>query len=220
MSDDKSTKEKMAERMAKMKALHKARNEARNQNHNEVKKEVERFSLPKNWQLRQKKAEWLIKDKETQEAVEAKGLDYERVKLLNVSALEQEVNYFKFKDPAVEGHTFFLISRKSRKQRKKEKLVIKDLQIMRHRQQDNTSVLLERCHQKIFNNTMNRKKLMEKNFTTQIQSLKENPRTQRKQSNEWLMISKRKLKNVKTSLDVACIMMKLILITLTRRTPS
>ena len=91
MSESTSAKDKMAERMAKLKALHKARNEARNQNHNEVKKEVERNNLPKNWELRQKKAEWLIKDKETKEEIEAKGLDYDRVKLLSVSALDQEV---------------------------------------------------------------------------------------------------------------------------------
>jgi pre-mRNA-splicing factor SYF2 len=42
--------------------------------------------------MRQKKAEWLIKDKQTKEEVEAEGLDYDRVKLLNVSALEQEVS--------------------------------------------------------------------------------------------------------------------------------
>jgi pre-mRNA-splicing factor SYF2 len=95
MSDQQSMKEKMAERKAKLKALHHSRNEARNLNHSEVKKELERFNLPKNWEMRQKKAEWLIKDKATQDAVEAKGLDYERVKLLNVSALEQEVSVKK-----------------------------------------------------------------------------------------------------------------------------
>lgn len=106
MSEASSSKEKMAERKAKLKALHQARNEARNQNHNEVKKEVERTTLPKNWEMRQKKAEWLIKDKQTKEEVEAQGLDYDRVKLLNVSALDQEVRkkrsswifkYFYFK---------------------------------------------------------------------------------------------------------------------------
>jgi pre-mRNA-splicing factor SYF2 len=85
-------KAKMAERMAKLKSLHQARNEARNQNHSEVKKEVERFSLPKNWEIRQAKADWLIKDKEKREAVEEQGLDYDRVKRLNVSALDQDVS--------------------------------------------------------------------------------------------------------------------------------
>lgn len=57
MADDKSTKVKMAERMAKLKNLHQVRNEARNQNHSEVKKEMERMTLPKNWDLRQQKAD-------------------------------------------------------------------------------------------------------------------------------------------------------------------
>lgn len=90
MADAKSTKEKMAERKAKLKNLHNARNEARNQNHSEVKKEMERFTLPKNWDQRQQKAEWLIKDKANRDAAEEKGVDYDRVKLLSVSALDQE----------------------------------------------------------------------------------------------------------------------------------
>lgn len=90
MADDKSMKEKMAERMAKLKNLHSARNEARNQNHNEVKKEMERMTLPKNWDIRQQKADWLIKDKANRDAAEEKGIDYDRVKLLSVSALDQE----------------------------------------------------------------------------------------------------------------------------------
>lgn len=90
MSEVKSTKEKMEERMAKLKHLHNARNEARNQNHSEVKREMERFTLPKNWDVRQQKAEWLIKDKANRDAAEEKGVDYDRVKLLQVSAADQE----------------------------------------------------------------------------------------------------------------------------------
>lgn len=90
MADAKSTKVKMSERMAKLKNLHKARNEARNSNHSEVKREQERMTLPKNWDIRQQKAEWLIKDKANRDAAEEKGMDYDRVKLLNVSALDQE----------------------------------------------------------------------------------------------------------------------------------
>lgn len=90
MADVKSTKEKMVERMAKLKNLHHARNEARNSNHSEVKKEQERFTLPKNWDIRQQKADWLIKDKANRDAADEKGVDYDRVKMLNVSALDQE----------------------------------------------------------------------------------------------------------------------------------
>ncbi|CRK87992.1 CLUMA_CG001778, isoform A [Clunio marinus] len=92
MSDTKatSTSDKMKERMAKLKNLHNVRNEARNQNHSEVKKEMERMTLPKNWDIRQQKAEWLIKDKANRDDAEEKGMDYDRVKLLNVSAQDQE----------------------------------------------------------------------------------------------------------------------------------
>lgn len=90
MSDAKDAKKKMAERMAKLKSLHQVRNEARNQNHGEVKKEVERMNLPSNWKSREEKADWLVKDKANRDAAEEQGLDYERVKMLNVSALEQE----------------------------------------------------------------------------------------------------------------------------------
>lgn len=90
MADDKITKQKHAERMAKLKSLHQARNEARNQNHSEVKRELDRISLPKNFNIRQEKADWLIKDKANRDAAEERGIDYNRVKLLNVSALDQE----------------------------------------------------------------------------------------------------------------------------------
>lgn len=122
MSDAKSTKQKAAERMAKMKALHQARNEARNQNHSEVKKEVERNSLPKNWEIRQRKAEWLIKDKETQEAVEAKGFDYDRVKLLSVSALEQEVRRKRSSWMFSRPNIIFVFFQKAEKLKKKRKV--------------------------------------------------------------------------------------------------
>lgn len=90
MADAKSAKQKMDERKAKLKNLHQIRNEARNQNHNEVKKELERQTLPKNWDIRKQKADWLIKDKANRDAAEEKGVDYDRVKLLEVSAMDQE----------------------------------------------------------------------------------------------------------------------------------
>lgn len=90
MAETGGSKEKMASRMEKLKKLHSARNEARNQNHDEVKKENNRLSLPKNWEIRQQKAEWLIKDKANRDAAEEKGVDYNRLKLLTVSASESE----------------------------------------------------------------------------------------------------------------------------------
>jgi pre-mRNA-splicing factor SYF2 len=94
MADAEAMKQKLAQRMAKLKNLHQARNEARNQNSVAVKKEIETLQLPKNYELRKQKADWMIKEKKNREAVEEKGLDYDRVKLLNVSALDQEVSIF------------------------------------------------------------------------------------------------------------------------------
>lgn len=90
MADNKSASEKLAERMARLKKLHIARNEARSQNHQEVLKEDERSKLPANFEARQKQAEWLINDKKVREAAEEKGVAYDRVKMLNVSAAEAD----------------------------------------------------------------------------------------------------------------------------------
>jgi pre-mRNA-splicing factor SYF2 len=90
MSDNKSASEKLAERMARLKKLHIARNEARTQNHQEVLKEDERKTLPANFEARQKQAEWLINDKKMREAAAEKGVEYDRIKMLNVSAAEAD----------------------------------------------------------------------------------------------------------------------------------
>lgn len=47
-----------------------------------------RRKLPANWEARQRQAEWLIADEKGRAEAAEKGLDYERVKLLNVSAVE------------------------------------------------------------------------------------------------------------------------------------
>ena len=90
MSESQSTGDKVKERMERMKKLHLARNEARTKNHVEVLKEDERSKLPANWETRQKQVDWMLKDKKSREEAEAIGLDYKRVKLLNISALEAE----------------------------------------------------------------------------------------------------------------------------------
>lgn len=82
--------EKQAERMKRLKSLHLLRNEARNQNHQEVVAEDARNKLPANWENRKRRAEWTLNDQKAREEAAAKGLDYDRVKLLNVSALEAE----------------------------------------------------------------------------------------------------------------------------------
>lgn len=86
----KSMKEKMAERMERLKKLHNARNEARVDNHKATVEEDERSKLPKNFEAKQRQAEWLIEDNKLREEAAAKGLNYDRVRALNVSAVEAE----------------------------------------------------------------------------------------------------------------------------------
>ncbi|XP_065157757.1 pre-mRNA-splicing factor Syf2 [Atheta coriaria] len=86
----KSFAEKQAERMSRLKALHSARNKARAENHQEVLNENARMKLPANYEARQRQAEWLLKDKELRAEAKLKGQDYDRVKLLNISAIEAE----------------------------------------------------------------------------------------------------------------------------------
>lgn len=61
---------------------------ARKQNHSEVVAEDARLKLPSNWESRQRQADWLIADEKGRTEAAAKGLDYDRIKLLNVSAVE------------------------------------------------------------------------------------------------------------------------------------
>lgn len=90
METSASTKEKAAERMAKLKTLHQARNEARTHNHVEVLREDERFKLPANFEARQRQVDWMVNDKKNRDQAEERGLDYDRLKMLGVSALESE----------------------------------------------------------------------------------------------------------------------------------
>lgn len=82
--------EKQAERMKRLRSLHTLRNEARSQNHQEVVAEDARNKLPANWESRKRQAEWLLNDQKARKEAAEKGLDYDRVKLLNVSAIEAE----------------------------------------------------------------------------------------------------------------------------------
>lgn len=82
--------EKQAERMKRLKSLHKQRNEARTHNHQEVVAEDARNKLPANWEARKRQAEWLLQDEEARKDASEKGDDYDRVKLLNISAIEAE----------------------------------------------------------------------------------------------------------------------------------
>lgn len=82
--------EKQAERMKRLRSLHNARNEARTHNHQEVVAEEARNSLPPNYEAKKRQAEWLLEDQQKREEAQKQGKDYDRVKLLNVSAAQAE----------------------------------------------------------------------------------------------------------------------------------
>nr|XP_004924435.2 pre-mRNA-splicing factor Syf2 [Bombyx mori] len=87
---EKTFVEKQAERMQRLRNLHTARNEARTQNHQEVVAEEARNKLPTNYEAKRRQAEWLVEDQKKREEAETEGKNYDRVKLLNISAIEAE----------------------------------------------------------------------------------------------------------------------------------
>lgn len=82
--------EKQAERLKRLRTLHSARNEARTHNHQEVVAEEARNKLPPNYEAKRRQAEWLLDDQKKRDETEKLGKDYDRVKLLNISASEAE----------------------------------------------------------------------------------------------------------------------------------
>ncbi|CAH0725529.1 unnamed protein product, partial [Brenthis ino] len=82
--------ERQAERMKRLRSLHTARNEARTHNHQEVVAEEARNKLPPNYEAKKRQAEWLLEDQKNREEATTQGKDYDRVKLLNISAVEAE----------------------------------------------------------------------------------------------------------------------------------
>lgn len=65
-------------------------NEARKMNHAEVVAEDERKKRPKNFDAKRKRVEWEQKDAEQRKECEARGEDYDRVKMLEIGADESE----------------------------------------------------------------------------------------------------------------------------------
>lgn len=61
---------------------------ARKQNHVEVLAEDVRKKLPANFESRQRQADWLVSDEKGRSEASEKGLDYDRVKLYHVTAIE------------------------------------------------------------------------------------------------------------------------------------
>ncbi|XP_015372614.1 PREDICTED: pre-mRNA-splicing factor Syf2, partial [Diuraphis noxia] len=83
-------KAKQADRLKKLRDLHIKRNEARVNNHQEVVEEDKQMKLPSNWEARQRKAEWLLNDDKLRQEAKEKGQDYNRLKLLNMTAMEAD----------------------------------------------------------------------------------------------------------------------------------
>ncbi|XP_071509154.1 pre-mRNA-splicing factor syf2-like [Diadema antillarum] len=86
----KSAAQKKAERMNRLKNLHLRRNEARKMNHVEVVEEDRRNKLPANHEAQKRRSEWILKDEEERKAAAARGEDYDRMRLLDVSAEDAE----------------------------------------------------------------------------------------------------------------------------------
>ncbi|XP_074782125.1 pre-mRNA-splicing factor SYF2 isoform X1 [Athene noctua] len=78
------------ERLRKFRELHMKRNEARRLNHQEVVEEDKRLKLPANWEAKKARLEWELKVEEKKKECAARGEDYERVKLLEISAEDAE----------------------------------------------------------------------------------------------------------------------------------
>ncbi|XP_020622031.1 pre-mRNA-splicing factor syf2-like isoform X1 [Orbicella faveolata] len=85
-SSSSSVADKRAERMKRLRDLHLRRNEARKLNHQEVAEEDRRKKLPANWEAMQRRVEWENKEEEARKEAESRGEDYDRVKLLEMSA--------------------------------------------------------------------------------------------------------------------------------------
>ncbi|TFK13276.1 Pre-mRNA-splicing factor syf2 [Platysternon megacephalum] len=82
--------QKREERLRKFRELHMKRNEARKLNHQEVVEEDKRLKLPANWEAKKARLEWELKVEEKKKECASKGEDYERVKLLEISAEDAE----------------------------------------------------------------------------------------------------------------------------------
>ncbi|XP_017950121.1 pre-mRNA-splicing factor syf2 isoform X1 [Xenopus tropicalis] len=82
--------QKREARLRKFRELHLKTNEARKLNHQEVVEEDKRQKLPSNWEARKARLEWELKEEEKKRECAANGVDYERAKLLEISAEDAE----------------------------------------------------------------------------------------------------------------------------------
>ncbi|XP_042808511.1 pre-mRNA-splicing factor SYF2 [Panthera leo] len=82
--------QKREQRLRRFRELHLKRNEARKLNHQEVVEEDKRLKLPANWEARKARLEWELQEEEKKKECAARGEDYEKVKLLEISAEDAE----------------------------------------------------------------------------------------------------------------------------------
>ncbi|XP_033083649.1 pre-mRNA-splicing factor SYF2 isoform X3 [Trachypithecus francoisi] len=101
--------QKREQRLRKFRELHLLRNEARKLNHQEVVEEDKRLKLPANWEAKKARLEWELQEEEKKKAklpelkfwfcsvptatpweCASRGEDYEKVKLLEISAEDAE----------------------------------------------------------------------------------------------------------------------------------
>ncbi|XP_075443327.1 pre-mRNA-splicing factor SYF2 [Ascaphus truei] len=82
--------QKREDRLRKFRELHMKRNESRKLNHQEVVEEDKRQKLPANWEARKARLEWEVKVEEKKKECAENGVDYQRAKLLEISAEDAE----------------------------------------------------------------------------------------------------------------------------------
>merc|ERR1712168_149486 len=78
------------DRLARLRSLHLKMNEARKMNHTEVQEEDKRNKLPKNWESKKRQLDWEDNEDKMKKECKEKGEDWDRVKLLDVSATDAE----------------------------------------------------------------------------------------------------------------------------------
>lgn len=77
-------------------------------NHQEVVEEDKRKKLPKNWEQRKARAQWVMDDEAAREEAKAKGEDYDRQRMLNIPAdVAEKLGRKKWKKNPDQGFSDF-----------------------------------------------------------------------------------------------------------------
>ncbi|TRZ15560.1 hypothetical protein HGM15179_011491, partial [Zosterops borbonicus] len=85
-----AAEQRREERLRRFRELHMKRYEACKLNSQEVVEEDKRLKLPPNWEAKKARLEWELQVQEKKKECAARGEDYERVKLLEISAEDAE----------------------------------------------------------------------------------------------------------------------------------